>query len=67
MTLAIQSPQLQGVVIVTLEPVEPGTTVRIDLTMSPNGFLGSLVFPVVASAVGRELGAAVERFVTGLG
>jgi hypothetical protein len=67
MTLAIDSPHLQGAVTVTLEPADPGTAVRVDLTMSPNGFLASFMFPMIAAAVGRELGAAVDRFVGGLG
>jgi len=67
MTMGISSDQLKGDITVELHPVATGTEVTVRMAMEPAGFLSSLLFPVVATAVAKGFPAAVERFAADLG
>ncbi|MDP3984013.1 MAG: SRPBCC family protein, partial [Acidimicrobiia bacterium] len=51
MVMAIDSGQLSGAIGFELTPTESGTRVTVDMRMSPNGFLASIMFPIIAKAV----------------
>lgn len=63
----IQSPDVGGSIDVSLSPLEAGTDVTVALTVSIEGFLASLFFPVITQALGRGFPEAVEHFVARLG
>jgi carbon monoxide dehydrogenase subunit G len=58
----ISSPDLGGSVGVTLSPDGAGTSITVDLTVRAEGFLASMLLPLVASALGRGFPEAVEEF-----
>lgn len=61
MTLAIRSNELTGSITVELDGEESGTTLDVEMTMAPAGFLGTMIFPVVTSAVSGGFQDSVER------
>ena len=63
----IQSPDVGGSIDVSLAPLEIGTLVTVALTVSVDGFLASMFFPVITQALGRGFPEAVEEFVARLG
>lgn len=64
MTLAIHSNELTGSITVELGGEESGTTLDVRMTMAPAGFLGTMIFGVVTSAVSRGFEESVERLAT---
>lgn len=58
----IESPDLGGSVAVGLAPDGAGTTVTVELTVTVDGFLASMFFPVITGALGRGFPEAVEEF-----
>jgi carbon monoxide dehydrogenase subunit G len=62
----IDSSEIKGKVAVEIEPEDVGTKVQVRLDVEGAGMLGSLFFPVIASAIGSGFPATVEEFVAGL-
>ena len=63
----IESPDVGGSIDVSLVPLDLGTSVTVALTVSVEGFLASMFFPVISQALGRGFPEAVDDFVAGLG
>ncbi len=59
----IKTPEIKGKVAVGLSPADEGTRVYIRLDVEGMGMLGSLFFPVIASAIGGGFAGTVEDFV----
>ena len=51
---------------VRLTPNGEGTEVGVDLEAEGAGLLGSMLFPVIAAAIGNGFTGTVEDFVSGL-
>ena len=66
MAWAIDSSEIKGMVSIGLANRGDGTRVEVQLTVEGAGMLGSLFFPVIASAIGSGFPATVEDFVAGL-
>ncbi len=62
----IDSSEIKGKVAIEIGPQDDGTNVRVRLEVEGAGMLGSLFFPVIASAIGSGFAATVEEFVAGL-
>jgi len=62
----IDSSEIKGKVAVELDPQGGGTKVQVILEVEGVGMLGSLFFPVIASAIRSGFPATVEEFVAGL-
>jgi carbon monoxide dehydrogenase subunit G len=62
----ISTSEITGLVSVGLAPESEGTRVEVRLAIEGVGMLGSLFFPVIASAIGSGFADAVEEFVSGL-
>ena len=62
----IDSSEIKGKIAIHLEPQGQGTRVKVELQVEGAGMLGSLFFPVIASAIGSGFPATVEEFVAGL-
>ncbi len=62
----IDSSEIKGKVTVGLAPEATGTRVEVRLDVEGAGMLGSLLFPVIAGAIGKGFPATVEEFVAGL-
>ncbi|MET0565888.1 MAG: SRPBCC family protein [Acidimicrobiia bacterium] len=62
----IDSSEVKGKVSIELGPNADGTRVQVRLDVEGVGMLGSLFFPVIASAIGSGFAATVEEFVAGL-
>lgn len=62
----IRTTEIKGRVTVGLNPTDDGTRVFVDLRVEGVGVLGSVFFPVIASAIGGGFVGAVEDFVQGL-
>ena len=62
----IDSSEIKGKVAIELGPDGDGTNVQVRLDVEGAGMLGSLFFPVIASAIGGGFSATVEEFVAGL-
>lgn len=62
----IVTSEIRGRVTVDLEPVDEGTRVGVGLRVEGVGLMGSLFFPVIASAIGSGYAATVEQFVGSL-
>ncbi len=61
MTLGISSSELIGDIGVMLARIDPGTALDVSMRMRPSGIVGTLVFPVVSSAVANGFVDSVER------
>ena len=61
----IRTPEIEGTVTVGLSPSNPGTRVYVSLHVEGTGVLGSLFFPIIASAIGGGFIGTVEDFVSG--
>jgi hypothetical protein len=66
MSWAIASSELVGNITVRLTPNGEGTEVGVDLEAEGAGLLGSMLFPVIAAAIGNGFTGTVEDFVSGL-
>jgi carbon monoxide dehydrogenase subunit G len=58
----IQNSEMRGVTRVTLNPTETGTIVTVTLEVESVGLLSSVLFPIIAGAIGRGLPTAVEEW-----
>lgn len=61
MELAVRSNEVNGSIFVDLVPLETGTEMSVAMKISPAGLLGSMVFPVISSAVGNSFVDSVDR------
>ncbi len=66
MAWAIDSSELEGKITVRLEPNGDGTKVDVNLEADGAGILGSLMFPLIAAAIGSGFPSTVDRFVADL-
>jgi hypothetical protein len=57
---------VRGITTVELEPRHDGTSVSVTLEVESRGLLSSMFFPIIASAIGNGLPAAVDEFAQGL-
>ena len=62
----IDSSEIKGKIAIHLEQQGQGTRVNVELQVEGAGMLGSLLFPVIASAIGSGFPVTVEEFVAGL-
>ncbi len=62
----IDSSEIKGKVAIEIAPEDHGTKVKVRLDVEGAGMLGSMFFPVIASAIGSGFTATVEEFVAGL-
>jgi len=62
----IDSSEIKGKVAIEIGRQDDGTNVQVRLDVEGAGMLGSLFFPVIASAIGSGFAATVEEFVAGL-
>ena len=62
----IDSSEIKGKVAIEIAPEDQGTKVQVRLDVEGAGVLGSMFFPVIASAIGSGFPATVEEFVAGL-
>jgi hypothetical protein len=62
----IDSSEIEGKITVQLEPNGEGTKVDVNLEAEGAGMLGSLLFPVIAAAIGNGFATTVDRFVAEL-
>ena len=62
----ITSAQIQGQVVVAVSQDGDGSLVDVRLDISRAGFLGALLFPIIASAIRGGFERTVEEFVAGL-
>lgn len=62
----VESSEVRGITTVDLETEGSGTRVHVTVQVESVGLLSSMFFPVIASALGNGLPAAVDEFVSGL-
>ncbi len=62
MVVEVDTPELEGMINVTLTGGNPHTEVDVELTVSSKGMLATLFFPVVAAAIGSGFPRSVEDF-----
>ncbi|MGH8950799.1 MAG: SRPBCC family protein [Acidimicrobiia bacterium] len=62
----IVTSEIRGRVTVDLEPVDEGTRVGVALSVEGVGLMGSLFFPMIASAIGSGYADTVDEFVNSL-
>jgi hypothetical protein len=58
----IENPEIRGTITVALRPVESGTEIQVTMEVHSVGFLSSMLFPVIATAIGSGLGNTVDEF-----
>ncbi|MGH8914366.1 MAG: SRPBCC family protein [Acidimicrobiia bacterium] len=63
----ITTSEMKGKVAVGLSPADRGTRVYVRLDVDGVGMLGSLFFPVIATAIGAGFADTVDDFVESLG
>jgi hypothetical protein len=66
MSWHIQNSEVRGITTVELEPRHDGTSVSVTLEVESRGLLSSMFFPIIASAIGNGLPAAVDEVAQGL-
>lgn len=66
MTLSIRSTELTGDIRISLRRDDPGTELDVEMWMRPAGILGTMVFPMVTSAVSNGFEESVERLAAAL-
>jgi hypothetical protein len=57
---------VRGVTTVILDPTATGTVVTVVLEVESVGLLSSMIFPIIAGAIGSGLPRSVEEFAAGL-
>ena len=62
----ISTPEIRGRILVGLAPAGDLTRVDVRLDVEGVGMLGSIFFPVIASAIGSGFADTVEEFVAAL-
>jgi carbon monoxide dehydrogenase subunit G len=63
----IENPEIRGVITVAVRPAESGTEIRVTMEVHSVGFLSSMLFPVIATAIGSGLSKTVDEFAHELG
>ena len=64
----IQNPEIRGVINVTLRPAgSDGTEIQVTMAVHSVGFLSSMLFPVIATAIGSGFPDTVDEFAHKLG
>jgi hypothetical protein len=66
MVMEIDTSELTGTIAVTIDEAAHSGTVTVDMKVSSRSFLGSMVFPLIAAAIGSGLRSNVEAFAAGL-
>ena len=66
MVLEIDSGLLEGRIVADVDSEGEGSVVRLTMTMSPKGFMASMLFGVISSSVGNGFDQAVEAFVASI-
>lgn len=66
MALSIRSNEVSGTIEVALHGDEDGTDLDVSMRITPNGLLGSMVFPVVSSALSNGFPESVDRLAASL-
>lgn len=61
----VRNSEIKGVIDVELADTGVGTDVTVALDVENVSFMSGMFFPVIASAIGNGLPAAVEAFATG--
>lgn len=67
MRLRIRSSELTGAIGVVLGAAPTGTALDVTMDVRPAGIMGTLVFPVVTSAVSNSFVESVERLALQVG
>ena len=67
MTVKIDTSEVAGDIRVRLASDDARTEVTVELAIASKGFLSTLVFPVISTAIGSGLEASVESFAGRLG
>jgi carbon monoxide dehydrogenase subunit G len=67
MAMEIETPELSGVIDITIEPMGDGSRLHVELVIKSRGFFSTMFFPVIAAAIGTGLGRNVEAFLARLG
>jgi hypothetical protein len=67
MAWSVQNSEVKGIASVTLNPRATGTTITVTLQVESVGLLSSMLFPIIAGAIGSGLARAVDEFAAGLG
>jgi hypothetical protein len=64
----IQNPEIRGVITVALKPAgSDGTEIQVTMEVHSVGFLSSMFFPMIATAIGSGLANTVDAFALALG
>ena len=66
MEMSISSTEVRGRIVVSIEPLDAGSEIEVDLTMEPVGLLSALIFPIISGAVANGFPSTVTQFVDGL-
>ena len=62
----VHNSEVRGVTTVILDPTATGTVVTVVLEVESVGLLSSMIFPIIARAIGSGLPRSVEEFAAGL-
>lgn len=58
----VQNSEVKGVASVTLNPRDTGTVITVTLRVESVGLLSSMLFPLIATAIGNGLASSVDSF-----
>lgn len=58
----VQNSEVTGVASVTLDPSDTGTVITVTLHVESVGLLSSMLFPLIATAIGSGLASSVDSF-----
>jgi carbon monoxide dehydrogenase subunit G len=67
MAWKVRNSEVHGVTTVSLSPAEGGTEITVALEVNSAGLLSTMVFPLIARAIGSGLPQAVNEFAADLG
>ncbi|GIU91885.1 MAG: hypothetical protein KatS3mg011_0791 [Acidimicrobiia bacterium] len=62
MEVEVASRDLDGSILIRLEPGEEDTKMSVTVQLRPKGLMAAMAFPAISAAVGRGLPANVEEF-----
>jgi carbon monoxide dehydrogenase subunit G len=62
MSWHVQNSEVTGVASVTLDPSDTGTVITVTLHVESVGLLSSMLFPLIATAIGSGLASSVDSF-----
>jgi hypothetical protein len=66
MTMEIETSDLKGILDIRVEPWDSGSRLIVELAAHSKGFRASLLFPIIAAAIGGGLPRNVDAFVDSL-